>query len=319
MADLRVVFLGNHRWSVPTLEVLADAGDIELVAVITNPPRPAGRGSRLRPTAVSDAARDRSLHVLEVDGVRSGEGARAIERSAPDALVVVAYGELLDSEVLDVPHLGSVNLHFSLLPRWRGAAPVQRAILEGDEVTGVSVMLLDEGLDTGPVVLQREEPIRHDDDTGSLGDRLARLGAPMVVQALRSLGDGTAQTVPQDTAGAVTAAKIAPAEREIDWNVDAPAVVRRIRALTPAPGAVTAFRGGTLKILRAEVSGPWGAMFTSVRSPGIVHVAEDGTPSVDARGGSAVRLLDVVPTGKAPMAGADWARGARFQPAERLG
>ena len=169
---VRVLFLGNDPWSVPTLEALAGAADLELASAITNPPRPAGRGSKLRQTAVAGAAARLGVPVLEVDGVRAGAGREAVDRLEPDAVVVVAYGELLTPEVLDVPRLGTLNLHFSLLPRWRGAAPVQRAILEGDEVTGVSVMLLDEGLDTGPV-LDRAEVTVGDDDTGTLGERLA--------------------------------------------------------------------------------------------------------------------------------------------------
>jgi methionyl-tRNA formyltransferase len=273
----------------------------------------------LRPTPVSDAAGRLDLPLLEPEGVRSGEGAQAIGDLAPDALVVVAYGELLPTAILDVPKLGSLNLHFSLLPRWRGAAPVQRAILEGDTTTGVSVMLLDEGLDTGPIVLQREVPIAPADDTGSLGERLAGLGAPLVVEALRSLRDGTADVMPQDAAAALVAPKMLPEERDLDWTVDAQAAVRRIRALAPAPGALTSFREAPLKVLRAEATGPWGAVFTSIRGPGQLHMAQDGTPVVDTRGGTAVRLLEVVPMGKARMAGSDWARGARFEPGERLG
>jgi methionyl-tRNA formyltransferase len=268
---------------------------------------------------VADTAERLGLPLLEVDGVRSGEGVKTIEGLAPDALVVVAYGELLPAAILDVPPLGSLNLHFSLLPRWRGAAPVQRAILEGDTTTGVSVMLLDEGLDTGPLVLQREAPIAPFDDTGSLGERLAGLGAPLVVEAIRSLRDGTADVVSQDAAAAVVAPKVLPEERELDWTVDAEAAVRRVRALAPAPGAITMFREAPLKILKAEATGPWGAMFTAMRGPGLLHTAQDGTPVVDTRGGTAVRLLEVVPMGKARMAGSDWARGVRFEPGERLG
>ena len=150
---MRVLFLGNDTWSVPTLEALTAAADVDVELVITNPPRPAGRGSRLTSTAVADAARDLGVRLLEAEGVRDGDGRAAIHTIKPDALVVVAYGALLPPDVLDVPRLGTINLHFSLLPRWRGAAPVQRAILEGDETTGVSVMLLDEGLDTGPVLI----------------------------------------------------------------------------------------------------------------------------------------------------------------------
>ena len=167
--------------------------------------------------------------------------------------------------------------------------------------------------------MQREVPIGATDDTGSLGERLAGLGAPLVVEALRSLRDGTADVVPQDAAAAVVAPKMLPEERDLDWTVDAQAAVRRIRALAPAPGAITTFREAPLKVVKAEATGPWGAVFTSIRGPGRLHMAQDGTPVVDTRGGTAVRLLEVVPMGKARMAGSDWARGARFEPGEQLG
>lgn len=318
MTDLRVVFLGNHGWSVPTLDALAEAQDIDLVSIITNPPRPAGRGSRLRATPVADAAGRLGLAVQEVDGVRSGRGAQLLQEAAPDAVVVVAYGELLTAANLDIPVLGTLNLHFSLLPRWRGAAPVQRAILEGDPVTGVSVMLLDEGLDTGPVVAQAEEPVRDDDDAGTLGDRLAGIGAPLVLDALRSLRAGGANPVSQDHAAATVASRLLPPEREIDWNADAPAIVRRIRALAPVPGAVSSFRGEPLKILHAKTHGRSDGARSSA-PPGSLSSDEDGSPSVSAGAGTTVTLLELVPFGKARMPAADWARGARPRPGERLG
>jgi methionyl-tRNA formyltransferase len=312
---MRVIFLGNDQWSVPTLEALAAAEDIDLELVITNPARPAGRGSRLRRTAVAEAAGEIGCAVLEADGVAAGEGRAAIERIRPDAIVVVAYGQLLPAAVLDVPTLGTVNLHFSLLPRWRGAAPVQRAILEGDEITGASVMLLDEGLDTGPVLSRVEEAIGPDEDAGALGERLASVGAPFVVEALRSLERGTAAPVPQDHAAATVASKLAPGERVIDWGRPAESIVRRVRALAPIPGATTMFRGTPLKVLRAEVR-ERGDTLEAVPHPGELVVDPDGVPvAITPVGG--VALLEVAPAGRARMPGAAWARGARIEPGER--
>lgn len=311
---MRVLFLGNDAWSVPTLEALAEADDVRVELVITNPPRPAGRGSRLTSTAVADAARALGLDLLEAEGVRAGDGREAIESSRPDAIVVVAYGELLPPAVLDVPALGTINLHFSLLPRWRGAAPVQRAILGGDETTGVSVMLLDEGLDTGPVLMARQEAIRPGDDAGSLGSRLAEVGAPLVVDALRALVGGTAAPVPQGDAGVTSAVKPQPEERRIDWQDPADAVVRRVRGFAPIPGATTTFRGAPLKLLRAEVRGH-GSSSGSDRG-GEVWLDVDGTPVVTASDGG-VAALEVAPAGRSRMPGAAWARGARLQPGER--
>ncbi|HVF08363.1 MAG TPA: methionyl-tRNA formyltransferase [Actinomycetota bacterium] len=320
MTALRAVFLGNDPWSVPTLDDLAKAPDVPIASVITNPARPAGRGARRRPTAVADAAARLHLGVLEVEGVREGAGREAIERMRPDVLVVVAYGHILPAEILAIPRFGSVNLHFSLLPRWRGAAPVQRAILEGDEVTGVSVMLLDKGLDSGPVLAARPEPIRVDDDAGSLGARLAEMGGPMVTACLSELQAGTAAPTAQPGAGVTYAAKLSAEERAIDWREPSDRIVRRVRAFAPAPGATTTFRGAALKVLRAQTrpAGPGEAAGEHL-APGALAIGADGTPMVRAHDGSVrVALLEVAQAGRARMSGADWARGARLEREERL-
>ena len=193
---MRVAFLGNDEWSVPSLRALAATDDVDVELVLTNPPRPAGRGSHLTPTAVAEAAGEMDLPLIEVDRVRDGEGFDALDAREPDAIVVVAYGEILTPDVLDIPRLGAVNVHFSLLPRWRGAAPVQRAILEGDEVTGVTLMLMDEGLDTGPILATVETLIDPEEDAGSLGARLSetseRAALPDTLRGLDSWLDRTA-------------------------------------------------------------------------------------------------------------------------------
>jgi methionyl-tRNA formyltransferase len=319
MTPLRIAFLGNAPWSVPPLEALAAAAEVfEVALVVTNPPRPAGRGSKLRPTAVADAARRIGLPLLETAGVRSGEGLEALGALAPDAIVVVAYGELLTLAVLDLPRLGCVNLHFSLLPRWRGAAPVQRAILGGDDATGVTVMLMDEGLDTGPLLSTRAEPIGPDVDAGELGERLAGIGGALLVETLPRLAAGEVDPAAQDHAGAVYAAKILPAEREIDWTQPAIGIERRIRALAPEPGATTTFRGGALKVLRLRPSGI-GYMLAAIPGPGKIRVYRDGAVHVGTGDGGWVSLDEVAPAGRRRMDAAAWARGARIEPGERLG
>ncbi|HET9311525.1 MAG TPA: methionyl-tRNA formyltransferase [Actinomycetota bacterium] len=312
---MRVVFFGNDPWSVPSLEAVDAADGIDIELVITNPPRPAGRGARLTPTAVAEAARRRGIPLGEVAGVRGGAGLGLVDEARPDAMIVVAYGEILPARVLDVPRLGTLNLHFSLLPRWRGAAPVQRAILEGDDITGVSVMLLDEGLDTGPVLASLEEPIHPDDDAGGLGERLARLGAPLLVEELRAVAAGTAVPIAQDDAAATYAAKPLLEERVIDWQDAADSIVRRVRAFAPTPGATTTFRDATLKVLRAAARGDGDASEEGA-SPGEIRVARDGVPLVTAFAGE-VALLEVAPAGRARMPGADWVRGARLERGER--
>jgi methionyl-tRNA formyltransferase len=313
---MRVAFLGNDVWSVAPLRALAEAPGIDVELVLTNPPRPAGRGSRLTPTAVADTARSLDLLLLEVDRVRDGEGFDALDELEPDAIVVVAYGEILTPDVLDIPRLGAVNLHFSLLPRWRGAAPVQRAILEGDEATGVTVMLMDEGMDTGPILATVETAIDPEEDAGALGARLSDVGTPVLLEALRGVDEGTLEPRSQDHTAATYAPKLLPDERTIHWDEPAEAVVRKIRSLAPDPGAVTTFRQGRLKILvgRAE-PGP-GHMPADGPGPGAIE-RWDRNPRVRAWPGT-VELLEVAPAGRRRMSGAEWARGARIQPGERL-
>lgn len=308
---MRTVFLGNHDWSVPTLEAVATAPEAEVVLVLTNPPRAAGRGSEPRATPVADAARRLGLELVEADGIREGPGSASLRAAGPDLLVVVAYGQLLPAWALALPRVAPLNVHFSLLPRWRGAAPVQRAILAGDERTGVTVMRMDEGLDTGPIVAQREEAIRPDDDAGSLGGRLASLGAALLLQTIRA-GDLPEQR--QDDARSTPAPSISPEERWLVWEEPAAAIERRIRALSPRPGARTRFRGADLRVLRASVA------LDGAGSPGEPGALTLEGDAVDvATGEGRVRLLEVGPAGRAHMPATAWARGARIEPGERLG
>jgi methionyl-tRNA formyltransferase len=310
-APVRAVFMGNDAWSVPTLERLARPHDVDVVLVVTNPPRPAGRGSKLTPTPVAEAARRLSLPLEETETTRDERFMAQLRALAPDVSVVVAYGELLTSDVLNVPLLGSVNLHFSLLPRWRGASPVQHAILAGDAVTGVTVIGMDEGMDTGPVLARREEAIRSDDDAGSLGARLATIGADSVAEVLLRMAIGDLTPTPQ-SGTATLAPKLGPADRAVDWTRPADAFVRRVRAFAPDPGASTTFRGSDLKLLRAEEAE------RREGEPGtIVHVDRGGV--VAATGDGAVRLLEVAASGRRRMSAADWARGVRDLPGDRFG
>lgn len=306
---MRVAFLGNDPWSVPSLLAVARSAH-DVAAVITRVPRPAGRGGALRPTAVAEAARREGLSLHEVDTVKTGPGLDLLHRAAPEVLAVVAYGEILPPEVLEVPRRAPVNVHLSLLPALRGADPVRRAILEGHPVTGVTTMRMDEGMDTGPVLLQREESIGPDDDAGTLGARLAALGGTLLVETLDRLEAGVLDERPQDHRRATRAPKLRPEEEWIDWTEEAAGICRRVRALAPDPGARTRFRGRVLKVLRARpVDGP-------PAEPGTV-VLGGGDPAVAARGG-AVILEEVVPEGKRRMTGAAFARGRRLAPGERL-
>jgi methionyl-tRNA formyltransferase len=310
-----VVFLGNDRWSVSALEALAGEPEIDVALVVTNPPKPAGRGSALTPTPVAEAARRIDLPLLETDRVSAGSGSDAIREIRPDVIAVVAYGEILSRELLELPRLGCINLHFSLLPRWRGAAPVQRALLAGDEVTGVTVMRMDAGLDTGPILNQLEDAIRPEDDARALGDRLARLGGMLLAGVVRKLADDGLPERRQDDRKATRAPRFAPEERRIDWGDAAENIVRLVRALSPDPCATTLFRGDILKVLAAGVAHD---PVTGAASPGSVLGADDRGVLV-AAGTGGVRLRDVAPSGRKRMPAADWARGARFESGERLG
>ncbi len=307
---MRVTFLGNAPWSVPPLEAL-ERSSHEVALVATREPRPAGRGGRLTPTAVAEAARRIGLPLAEVATVKRGPGLEALRASEPDVLVVVAYGEIVPKEVLDIPRAAPVNVHFSLLPALRGADPVRHAILEGLEVTGVTTMRMDEGMDTGPILLQAEEAVRPEDDAGTLGERLADLGGRLLVETLDGLESGRVEERPQEHDRATLAPKI-PRDREwIDWTEAASRVTRWVLALAPDPGARTRFRGKVLKVYRARPADGEG-------EPGVVLTAAGEGPTV-AAGEGAVILDEVLPEGRRRMSGAEFSRGYRPEPGERLG
>lgn len=311
---MRVVFLGNAPWSVPSLEALATSAH-QISLVITRVPRPAGRGNRPAPTAVADAARRLGLPLKEVGTVKSGTGFQAIAEAAPDVLVVVAYGEILPRAVLDLPARAPVNVHFSLLPELRGAAPVQRAIMEGHAVTGVTTIRMDEGMDTGPILLQAEEAISPDDDGGSLGARLAALGGRVLVDTLDRLEAGSLGERPQDETKATYGPKLTPEDRVIDWSRAAEAIVRQVRALAPDPAAATTYRGKRLKIFRASradeviLAEGLGEGRESWR-PGRVVIDEHRGVHV-LTGHGFVKLEEVAPEGRRRMSAAEFTRGYR--------
>jgi methionyl-tRNA formyltransferase len=295
---------------VPPLEAIARS-EQDLVRVLTRSPRPAGRGSVPRATAVADAARGEALPLTEIESIRDETTVRALERAEPDVLVVVAFGEILPSSVLNLPRIAPVNLHFSLLPELRGADPVRAAILDGRRETGVSTMWMDEGLDTGDVLLQERVAVAPDDDTSTLGMRLAEVGGKLLVRTLDALAEGTAGRMPQDGRRVTTAPKLKPEDRRLRWSEDAAALERRVRALAPEPGALTAFRGRSLKVHRAA------ARSDDVRAdPGAILSSDDGLLVATADG--ELLLLEVSPEGKHRMAAAAFARGARPKPGERM-
>ncbi len=307
---MRIVFLGTPDVAVPSLEALLAAPEIDVAAVVTNPDRPRGRRGTPAPPPVKLAAERAGVPVWQPSKPR--EVLDALRELDVDACAVVAYGALLPADVLAVGGRGYVNLHFSLLPRWRGAAPVQHAIRAGDATTGVTTFVLDEGMDTGPVLERVEVAIEPGESAGALLDRLALLGAPVLVRSLLALHAG-AVPEPQPTTGATLAPKITPEDVRLDLGASAAAIDRLARSADPAPGAHTTFRGSRLKVFRAvpvPTAGP--------ATPGTV-VDRDRAGVVVACGEDAIRLEQVQPEGKARMDGAAFANGYRPEVGERLG
>jgi methionyl-tRNA formyltransferase len=249
---MRLIFMGAPSFAVPTLRALHAAGH-EIAAVYTQPPRPAGRGKRPTPTPVAAAAEALGLSTRTPASLKDPAEQAAFAAVGADAAVVAAYGLILPRAVLDAVPLGCWNLHASLLPRWRGAAPVQRAIMAGDAETGLCVMRMAPGLDTGPVAMTRRTPIGPDETAGALTERLAALGAPLMVEAMAALAAGRLAATPQPETGATYAAKIDKAEARVDWTLPAAEIARRIRGLAPAPGAWTTLNGERLRLLAATV------------------------------------------------------------------
>ncbi len=247
---LRLAFMGTPDFAVPALAALAAAGH-EIARVYAQPPRPAGRGQKPRPSPVQAFAEARGWPVATPASLKDPAAQRAFAALKLDAAVVAAYGLILPPPILTAPRLGCLNIHASLLPRWRGAAPIQRAIEAGDRETGVTIMQMDEGLDTGPILLAEPLAIAPDDTAQSLHDRLAALGARLIVEALDGLAAGTLRPRAQPSEGAAYAAKVTRAEGRLDWRADAQLLARRVRAFTPWPGAFFELGGARIKLLAA--------------------------------------------------------------------
>ncbi len=302
---MRIAFFGTPAPAVPALETLVADPRVTVPLVVTNPDRPRGRGYRLTPPPVKVAAHAAGLDVAQP--VRASEVADRLDTLAVDACAVVAFGQILPAALLAVPSHGFVNLHFSLLPAWRGAAPVPATILHGDRETGVTCFVLDAGMDTGPVLTTRTTGVGRDETAGELTDPLAELGAPLLVEAIVGLVEGRLTPRPQDDAHASYAPMISPDDARIDWQALAEQVHRAVRAYNPVPGAHTRFRDARLKVHRAGVVPGTG-------DPGtVVAIDESSGAPVVACGAGAVRLDEVQPAGKRIMDGAAFARGYRPQ------
>ena len=299
---LRVAFMGTPDFAVPSLQRLLQMPDIDVVAVLTQPDRPAGRGRAVVESPVKAVASAAHIPILQPRSLRKDPASvERLREFAPDLIIVAAYGLILPPSVLAIPRLGNINVHASLLTRWRGAAPITFAILEGDTTTGVTIMLMDEGMDTGAVLTQAEETIRPDDTTGSLSERLSQTGAELLAQTLPRYVVGEIEPQAQPSEGVTYTRLIKKEDGAIDWRCPAAEIERMVRAYQPWPTAYTLWNGAPLKVLRASVVAGRGEPGEVVTAPGgVAVVAGDG----------ALRLDEVQPAGKRPMPGKAFVNGA---------
>ena len=308
---LRLVFLGTPAFAVPTLDRIVEAGH-QVTAVVTQPDRPRGRGQQLAPPPVKVAALRLGLPVYQPERVRRPEAVEFLRAQAAEAMVVVGYGQIIPQTVIDLAPKGFINVHGSLLPKYRGAAPIQWAILNGETRTGVTTMRIDAGLDTGAMLLKAETGIAPDEDAPSLGRRLAELGARLLVETLEGLAAGTIVPEAQDPAQATYAPMLKKEDGRIDWTRPAAAIHNQVRALQPSPGAYTGFRGQTLHVRRARVA----ASAAAGARPGTVASVK---PLTVICGEGALELLEVQSEGRKRVSAADFANGQRLTENEVLG
>jgi methionyl-tRNA formyltransferase len=306
MTSLRIAFAGTPQFALPALRALVHSNH-RVVGVLTQPDRPAGRGQQLRASPVKLLALDARLPLAQPASLKSPKDREALIQWAPDVLVVVAYGLILPPPVLALPRLGCVNIHGSLLPRWRGAAPIQRAILAGDPETGVTIMQLDAGLDTGPMLLERRRPIGSHDTAGDLHDALSELGAAALLEALDGLAAGTLKARAQPSEGVTYAPKIEKSEAPLDWSKKAVQLDAQVRAFNPWPIAETRMAGETLRVLQTRVAAADGVE----AAPGtLLGLADDGLRVACGEGVLAVRELQRA--GKRPVSARDFANAVRL-------
>ncbi|MCU0896518.1 MAG: methionyl-tRNA formyltransferase [Burkholderiales bacterium] len=310
---MRIVFAGTPDFAVPALEALVAAGE-DIVLVLTQPDRPSGRGLAIAESAVKRAALAHRLEVFQPHTLRDSGAQARLAALSPDLMVVAAYGLILPQAVLDIPRLGAINIHASLLPRWRGAAPIQRAILAGDGETGISIMRMEAGLDTGPVLLSAPIPIEPHDTAATVQDELAALGGRLVLEAVKRLGTGPLHGVTQPAEGVTYAAKIGKGEARIDWTRSAAEIGCQIRAFNPVPGASTTLDGAEVKVWRARP-----LAMRDGATPGTILRASASDGLVVACGEGALALDELQKAGGKRLAAADFLRGTRLEPGRRFG
>jgi methionyl-tRNA formyltransferase len=307
----RLIFMGTPAFAVPSLEALAR--EYEVVAVVTQPDRPARRGRQLTPSTVKEAALRWGLPVLQPESLRHENVVAQLRDLEPRVMVVAAYGEILRPQVLAIPPAGVINVHPSLLPKYRGASPIEGALLAGEQETGVTIMLMDEGMDTGPILAQRSVAVEPEDSAGSLGERLARLGAELLLETLALWLDGRIEAQRQDDARATYTRPISKEDAVIDWEQPAMEIWHRVRAYNPRPGARTWWEGDQLNVLRGRPLAEWKGQ----GGPGRVVQTTSGVAVVTGQG--ALLLEEIQLAGKRTMGAEDFVRGQRQFVGSELG
>ncbi|MHB1419294.1 MAG: methionyl-tRNA formyltransferase [Bacillota bacterium] len=306
---MRIVFMGTPDFAVPSLDALLGGGH-QVAGVVTQPDRPRGRGHRFSPSPVKEYALNRGLNVWQPTTLRQEDFREILLDAKPELIVVVAYGRILPPEILRMPERGCINVHASLLPRYRGAAPIHWAVINGEKETGVTTMMMDTGLDTGDILLQEKLPIPPLASTGEIHDGLARMGAEMLVKTIDMLAQGRLAPCPQEHGLATYAPPLRKSDELIDWGKDAGALVNHIRGMNPWPGAYTYFKHQLLKVWSAQqVNGDPGRCHGTGQ---VVQISEQGI--IVAAGQGAIMLTEVQPAGKRKMPASDFARGYRLTP-----
>ncbi|SCY66227.1 methionyl-tRNA formyltransferase [Desulfoluna spongiiphila] len=312
MTKPSIIFMGTPDFAVNALRALHESGLFEIALVVSQPDRPKGRGRKLEPTPVKAYAQAMGYRVEQPETVKSEEFIRLAEEIAPDFFVVVAFGQILNQRLLDVPKVCPVNIHGSLLPRYRGSAPIQRAVMNGDAVTGVTTMVMDRGMDTGDMLLTVKTPIGPEDTAATLHDRLSELGGELIVKTLPGLLDGSVVPVPQDNEAATHAAMLSKAEGEIDWSAPARIIDCRLRGMTPWPGAFTFLDGKRLRIHKTQP-----LEMPATDAPGTVVTG--GSELVVATGEGLLRIVELQGANSKRMPAEAFLRGNPIEPGARMG
>lgn len=314
MAALRIVFCGTPEFAVPSLQRLAEHPEFSVEAVITQPDRPRGRGQQVGASAVKEAALQLGLHTYQPETIKSESSQEFLKRTAPDAIVIIAYGQIIPARLLTVPRLGWLNLHASLLPRYRGAAPIHWAIANGETVTGLTTMQIDAGMDTGPTLLQRQVQIAPDETAPELAARMSAIGADLIAESLLQFDAGEISPVPQESSAATYAPILKKEDGRIEWHRPAQEIYNRMRGLSPWPGSYTTFRGQTCHLWGRPESG---IAVEAISTPGAI-VATPKQLHVVCGESSCLRVESIQLEGRKKLSAKDFSNGARVTSGERF-